>query len=504
MGRINDFRTGLVIPQGLRINVSPSALLTADNVEYFVQEGDDKGVVRVRGRRGFAEFGSVPGQVIFMHRFYGGGLSATLAGSYDGDAEIKIYHDINDDGVFGLAGGAASGYLGPANWNWVNWASQSHAYGVDGEGDFVKYQVGTVTSITPTGVAVDGPYIHLYRDRLYVTYSQEPGFSVYASDILDPETFQATNQLNVGDSLGGSITGLSSYGDYLGIFKTTGVWRFVGDTEEISNTALQELIPGEGCTSPKSIAKTPYGILYAGKHGIYLTDLQSPIPVKMSAPIDGLWKALTSQTIFTNARGVWYPRKEMYVFQPTPGSAPCYTLQRLPWVSLTDGTIIGIFWLWAKHTTHNQTSSCVWAGDDSFDLLDDGRMIYGDLTGTIYHFDIGTTDNEEIIFSVIETAPRLLTNLDQDGRVYSVKTFSRRKNPLALGIRYDGATMNNIIISYPNTLSSAGYAADRTTIVDQTQLGKYVHFVLTASDGPDFEFHRADYDQRTHAPRRFV
>jgi hypothetical protein len=135
-----------------------------------------------------------------------------------------------------------------------------------------------------------GPYITAYKSQLVATRNDSLGHLVFASDVNSDVTWDSTNSFSVNDPQGGFITGLVPFGGALLIFRQTSIWRFDGViTASGVDSAKLERISDEGCVAPKSIAVTPFGVIYVGRSGVFLTDGTTTPPVELSRPIRGLF-----------------------------------------------------------------------------------------------------------------------------------------------------------------------------------------------------------------------
>lgn len=135
-----------------------------------------------------------------------------------------------------------------------------------------------------------GPYVTVYKSQLVTTKNDALGYLVAASNVNSDLTWDSTNSLSVNDPQGGFITGLVPFGGALLIFRQTSIWRFDG---VITSTGVDsgklERISDEGCVAPKSIAVTPFGVIYVGRTGVFLTDGTATPPTELSRPIRGLF-----------------------------------------------------------------------------------------------------------------------------------------------------------------------------------------------------------------------
>lgn len=139
----------------------------------------------------------------------------------------------------------------------------------------ILYTVGgTLDNVAAPAAKV----VHKHKNRLFlgglednntILYSREhvTGEGVFFSDFLTLKV----------DSLGGGVTALATLDDKLIIFKRDATFALVGDGPTDNGTlndySIPELISGDiGCIDPRSIARTPLGIMFKSEKGIWLLD----------------------------------------------------------------------------------------------------------------------------------------------------------------------------------------------------------------------------------------
>lgn len=488
---------------GPQFGIPENALLDAQNVEYLTSGG-------VRGRRGRTLLGTLANPARSLWRHYPRtGTPSTLAAG-DSGATVDFENASGTSGTFAAVAGG-SGFTTGYPWYFTNWPSQNKSFLANGQDALKSYDGTTIATVASAGGAgnlnpvPNGPYLTIHKGRLWATKQSEINYSVYASAVNDPTTFPAVNQLSLNDQRGGVITGLQSFFDFLIGFKSTSLWRFIGDISTLTGAQLAKY-SDRGCTAPNTVAVTPYGIIFLAKDGLFITDGVNPNPDELSAPVRPLFVSRETEHEYPNAVGQWYPRKQMYVLKLDPTAAGAYIVQRL--TVLSDNPFIGersrAVWLWATHSdwpTASGTTISPWPSDQ-----DDNRIISGDSSGNVWTMDADDTltDNGTAIVSTVQTASRPLDAKGLTGRVYQVKPLYRGTQALSGALRYDQHTSDDSTFTIGDDITFAGAAEvwPRSTIMDFGHLGRFVSLVISnPSDSYNFELHLVDVDVKLRSPR---
>lgn len=495
--RFAEFSDGLYLPEQRDFAVPSNAILTADNVEYLLSGG-------IIGRRGSLKLNSsaLAGSVLSLWRHYPrSGTPSTLA-AVDTGATVAFSHASGTSGTFSAVTGG-SGFTTAKPWYFTNWAAKDMTFMVNGTDGMQQYDGTTISPVTTAcDLLPDGPYIVLHKSRLWVTKSNELTFSVYASEVNDETCFFGDSQLSVNDPKGGLITGLASFFDFLIILKSTSLWRFIGDITTLSGAQLARYAD-VGCEAPATVQVTPFGILFLGKAGLYLTDGISPSPTEISAPIRSLFASRSGTTQYPNAVGAWYTTKgkQQYWLKLDPDADDGYIVTRLD--VLSENPFIGersrAVWLWSHHTNMPcsfGTSMAPWPADS-----DDGRLTIGDADGFVRTFDTGNTDDGTAIACTVQTSSRPFDTNGRTARVYRAKVLHRASIPLTVSLRYDQHASDDVSFSLGET-ASVTERWPRVTITDFTKMGRYVSAIVSnPSDSYEFELHLVELDARFRSAR---
>jgi hypothetical protein len=497
-----QYTDGLWLPESIDYGTPPNALTVADNVEYTMSGG----VRGMRGRSLWKDLSGTGSPIRMLYRFYPRtGDPATLV-AIDVGASTSFYYATGQSDSFSAATNG-TGYADALTWYGVTWPSQNKMYLANGDDPLKSFNGTTIAGITSIGTAgyldpvPDGPYLAIHKSRLWATKSDELNYSVYASDVNDPTAFLGTSQLSVNDPRGGRITGLASFNDFLLIFKSQSVWRFIGDISTLTGAQLARYCD-YGCVAPDSIAVTPYGVLYVGRSGVFMTDGVAPVPSEMSQPIRSLFTARATETKYETAVGKWYPRRNQYVLELDPTAGIAYILTRLDVLYQND--YIGAFsrpvWIWAKKTSQpgqaGQTMSN-WFGDS-----DDGRFLIGDSAGKIWMLDTDsqTTDAGDTITSKIRTMSRPFSVDGMTGRVCTVKALNRDSAALTGSIYYDQHTSADSTFSVGRSRTVVP-EWNRAQLFDFDKQGRMVSVELSSTSSYNFELNIVSLDYKLLAER---
>lgn len=487
----SSFLGGLWVPvQGLE-STPQTALRVADNLEFFSRPGDDGGLVRFRGRRGRAKWNAslLPGtgDVLSLHRFYPRVGSPSTLVAFQNGGVVNFRHDTADNGVFGAVTGAFSAASGQ-RWRFINWPQKEASFGVNGSNGLYSYN-GTLAPVTIAGVAIDGPYLALWKNRLWATKANELPFSLYASDLASATSWTGTQQISLNDATGNLITGISPdpTGDYLIGTKEQSLWHFWGDIA-LGDGGLRKF-SDQGNVAPNSLVLTDWGIIYVGRHGVYLNSGAQPVGLEISAPIRGLFRTPTGQNVYTQAVGFWYKRKQQYWLKLSPADTWTYVLQRVAVYNQQTGQETGAVWLWSRFLSMPLFSATAWDG-----AADDGRLLVGDRAGQVWQADFGATD-DGVAYSVQAQTHRLLVDPQElrVGRISSVDAFYAGNAPVVIGLRYDESETNDVTITLGDNQGDSSVQRDWEPTHDYSKSGQYASWLLTfTGDAPNFQLQRLD------------
>ena len=482
------------MPEGREFAIPIKALLQADNIEYLPSGA-------VQGRRGTTKLNSSAlagaGNSLWRH-YPRTGSATTLVGVTDG-SNTDFSNASGTSGTFSAASGG-SNIPGTKFW-FTNWPAKEKSYLASLTSGLYYYNGSAIAAVSPDAdneitLGNLGPYLIQHKGRLWVTATNELSYSIYPSEVGFDNKFLADSQISANDNQGGLITGLGSFFDYLLIFKSSCIKRFVGDVSTFNNVALQH-VTDVGAIAPRSIAATPWGYIYVGREGVYITDGTQPNPDELSYPIRSLFVNRTGSTQYPNAVGRWYPIKKQYVLKLDPSHAYAYVLTRVE--LLEENPLIGqrvrVAWLWSYHSKWAMNDGVSWDSES-----DDGRLIGVDDNGFVRTYDTGSTDDGDSFTSTIQTASRVVDGSGRTGRAMRVKCLHRASGTLSGVLRYDQSTSDDVPFTLGDSTLSEKW--QRTYIGDKSKLGRFVSVKLSrAGDHSNFEVHLIDLDMRLRAPR---
>lgn len=478
---LDNFSGGLWIADQAQFTMPANALLIADNLEYLPSGA-------IRGRRGRAKYNAslLAGSVLSLWRHYPrSGTPATLAAFVNG-ANVDFKHDTIGDGTFSAVTGG-TGFTAATRWHFANWPSKNKTFLANGSNTMRSYN-GVIADMGAT--PKKGPYLTVWQSMLWATEPTELNYSVYASDVDDETVWPAANHLNVSDPQGGLITGLAPWQDQLIILKSTGLWRFYGEIGFGGNLAQYSDI---GCTSPETVQVTPYGILFVGRQGVYITDGTQAGTREISNPISPVFVFPSSQGVFSGAIGIWFARRDQFWFTFTAGFLPTFIATRNPNSNASPR------WPWANYSGLAMNCACVWDSE-----AEDGRLLIGDTTGQVWTADTGTTDDGTAIATTTKLAARFLDpEFQRFGRVTAVKTLHRGSVPLSGVIEYDASGLSDVTFT-SGVASAASIKNVRSKLWDFSKQGRYFAVSLAnPSDSYNYELYRLDLDTRLRQIRRW-
>lgn len=375
----------------------------------------------------------------------------------------------------------------------VSWHSQDRTYIFDGRNPVMVWD-GEYLHPGPVD-ARRGPYATLWKARLWAADPNELEYSVYASGINDPDLWDlGRSQLNVADTRGGKIVGLVGWRDQLLIFKNSGLWSFMGDVD--TGGQLIEYAPERGCEAPESIAETPFGVLYVGSEGVYITDGRDPLGIEVSRPLRSLFVRRLTDAQYPNAVGIYYPTKQQYYLKLDPAEDEVFVLTIVP------GSEGGLLYSWAHIPVMPLNTAMVWSNEP-----DTGELLLGDVDGFVYQGDVGSTDQlvggTDPIACTVRTTSQRFASKGVEGRITHAKAHYRGAVPLSGALTYDQeTTVNGIALGIVS--SPATNQFPRAWVSSLDTFGRHVDIELSnPSDGPAFELHEIRLRTALRQPRRW-
>ena len=484
----SSFVDFLWIPEvGGEFQVPGNALLRADNVELLADG-------TLRGRKGTLKYNSSAeaGAIKGLWRHYPRTGTPVLLSATDVGASVTLRVGTDIGGTFANVTGGTG--LADVYHYFVNWPAKNKTFIANGTDNMKEYDGSTLADVNGSTPPA-GPYLTVHKSRLWATEPSELNYSVYASDINDENTWPAANHLQVSDPMGGTIRGLASFMDSLLIFKSTSLWRFIGDIGTTIGAQLARY-SDKGCVAPNTICSTPFGVFFLANDGLYLTDGVNPIPQEMSVPIRSLFRTRTANNTFPLAVGMWDPYRMQYVLTLDPSSTTAYIVKRVPLTvekNLLTGERTRVAWAWSLRTATPANAMCAWSGEG-----DSGQFLIGSQDGFVRYTDTGTTDDGTAITSTIKTASRLFDGKTmRTARVYNLSAQFRSVSPLTGALYYDNHPTSDVSF----TLGDASVGAEpkyhwRGYITNFAKQGRFVAVELSSTESSAWELSWIKVDAR--------
>ena len=234
----------------------------------------------------------------------------------------KLYHLTGNNGTLTeLQSFTGSSYFSVVGFPFLNELVIGNGSGV------YTYDGAAVSSLDQTGTSFDGRYLGVYQSALLGTIENEITQNVYFTSIEDGviDTGTIESALSLQDEESGEITGISPVArDALLLYKTTGVWRYLGGIHFAAGQL--DRISDIGCLAPRSLQSTPYGDVFMSHDGIYLVNPnQSPYVTEISGPLKyhlferhsgSATKSIFERVVTTTPFGLYSERQKIYYFFP--------------------------------------------------------------------------------------------------------------------------------------------------------------------------------------------
>lgn len=423
--------------------------------------------------------------------------SQTIVGAGDGAADI-VYQLLDvSTGLFTPITGGTVPASGRRPWI-IDWPEKSKLFIFDGLNPPQVYDGSTMAPLTadfPHGSEIEpprGPFAVLHQGRIYASNPGEEQFAVYACEVEQERIWLGASEISVNDELGGRIRGLASYNGVLIVLKDTSVWHMLGDI--LFPIEVRQVTQTIGCVASNTVATTPQGVMFLSRDGLYLTDGYTV--QELSRPLRALFTGRTdaSDQTYTNAVGLWFPRRGQYWLSLDPTQQVAYVLQQLRDPQGQPR------WAWSR-VTGVSGINC----GEVFELAGDvGDLYLGDIAGLIFQRDVGSADGGAAYNSSVVSYDLLLDPKTRRlGRIHQARPYFRGRSAVAMGLFYDGAIAEAVTLAAGATFGDPIYQSPRTFIADQTAFGRTVAMRVTSTEGPDFELHRVDLDTRMRSRREW-
>jgi len=266
----------------------------------------------------------------------------------------------------------------------------------------------------PTGGLLE---IHGDGEQLYITMdSSNPGRVHYSNGglfaTLPTTLWHSSNFFDVAREQGDKVTGIAYWEGAMHLFTNrsihvqTGIF---GDDGDAGNHRITDYTNVEGCDCPYSVAKTPYGVVYAGKNGIFLWT-GGPRPSRISYNIQPIfddsldletgWKRI-SVTNIEDFVGEYDKQRRQYRFSYTPTGESTQSVELVCQLDRVDQKGDRVWW-----GPYEGPEICAYAIQDG--PGDDGRIMIADPTeGKVFRYENGTNDDGSDINMVVKARDAL-------------------------------------------------------------------------------------------------
>tara|TARA_R110000824_G_scaffold53965_1_gene148932 strand:- start:696 stop:3143 length:2448 start_codon:yes stop_codon:yes gene_type:complete len=169
----------------------------------------------------------------------------------------------------------------------------------------------------------DAAYIAVFKNTMFAAGSNDNLLRFSAP--LMPEVFPLDNTFNIGDSVGGPITGMKATKNALVVFKRRGIYLVKGDP--FNGFFTETLTQDAGCVAPNSIAEIPsLGTVFLSEQGVMMlegalenTGTQTNL-VHLSTPIPDQIAKINTSAVMKSASAIYHKNKEYWLAVPTTGS----------------------------------------------------------------------------------------------------------------------------------------------------------------------------------------
>ena len=158
-------------------------------------------------------------------------------------------------------------------------------------------------------------FVHVMGDLAYYGYIEEGSYTYpYLLRQSTPGIVGAV-PASFNLELSDTIKGIGNFNDKPVVFCSKQVFRIEGQFDRFGKGFMRqvEISPSAGCASHTSIVKTPYGIFWCGRDGVYMTNAYTV--EKISDHLNATYKSLTANSSRQlNIQGTWNPDLEQVVW----------------------------------------------------------------------------------------------------------------------------------------------------------------------------------------------
>lgn len=281
---------------GLNLVDAPNAVGEGEAIDLLNTVFSERGAVRQRD--GFASFATLTNQPDSMSNYY------VVAGTKRLVVGNGNRLDVVDTGGSSVANSTAP-TANPHFFARFGGPSAEVIYIANGT-DQVRKLAATTFS-TPAGLSGQtGKFLTITPTSNRLVVARESGTtagnnpsSVNFSDAGAPETFTASNYIDLDPGDGEEIQGICSWRDFVFIFKETKFWVHYGESvDSTGNPVFQvrKVDAGTGLIAPRALTVGPEGVYFMSRTGVWRTTGQEP--ELLSEPIEPLFGSQPTSIYF--------------------------------------------------------------------------------------------------------------------------------------------------------------------------------------------------------------
>lgn len=265
---------------------------------------------------------------------------------------------------------------------------------------------------------VNAKYIARFQDRMIMSgIIGEPSKVVIGGRVPLQERLDLAsggNFILVEPDAGDNVTGISTFGSRILIFKERSVWEITLDTLDVGNFTITNptaklITASHGCIAPRSIAAVENDIFFLTRKGVYILGYEPQIAIdtlrtnEISAKIRPFFANLSSDQLMA-ATAVYHDSKYILSF-PGKNQTIVYDRERLSWIGP---------WTYDARTYHTyydstDTEFMLYGADDSPNVYAVDES-YIDDNGTTITTTLRTRDEDFGDWKVFKTIKDIYTN----------------------------------------------------------------------------------------------
>jgi hypothetical protein len=265
---------------------------------------------------------------------------------------------------------------------------------------------------------LNAKYISRFQDRLiFAGISGEPSKVVIGGRVPLQERLDLAsggNFILIEPDSGDNITGLSTFGSRIIVFKERSIWEITLDTVEVGNFTITNptaklITASHGCIAPRSITAVENDIFYLTRRGVYVLGYEPNIAIdtlrtnELSAKIRPFFSGISPDQLM-GATASYHDFKYIISF-PGRTQTAVYDRERLSWVApwTYDAALY--------HTYYDSSNNEVLLyGSDSTPYVYELSSAYGDDDGVTIQTTLRTRSEDFGDWTLFKTIKDIYTN----------------------------------------------------------------------------------------------